>query len=291
MMSFKAFLFTMMASASTTLMASAHADTLPSIPASCFTYSFHSHQTGENELKASGMHASLTGTDITLDVGNISLKDPQKSVSENQLEHFNAIAAYAALSAFRGGITPACQGLDATNTLHDIQKGTPEALWANIKLDRPNHTMTLQRVSIKATQTNPLLRLKISGSGIHDSKQPLIPSSLTTDLSVSPKVGSFQTVTINSFHSISGESSIDAQGKVDMGSSAATSKADLHVSINNISAFDDRLHQIAPTKVIAAIAIARMMGHHSGETTSWDIELEGGTVSVNGVPMPISLPH
>ncbi|MBS1067045.1 DUF2125 domain-containing protein [Gluconobacter cerinus] len=290
MMSFKTLLVTALAMALPSFASPALADTLPNIPASCFTYSLNGHQAAAHGFSASGLHATLTGTGIGLDIGPITLKDPKGAVTEAKLEQFNATAAYAALSAFRGGISPACQGQDATITVHNIHEGTPEASWNSVKLSRPGHTMTIQHATINAVQTSPELRIKVNGTGIHDSKQPLIPSSLSADLSVSGLSGSSQQITVNALHAISGSSTVDGTGTIQIGSSAATSTADTHVSITNVAQLIEAIRQTAPTKVVTALTIARLMGRQSGDTTTWDIALQGGVATVNRIPLPIAVP-
>ncbi|KXV34392.1 hypothetical protein AD940_07125 [Gluconobacter thailandicus] len=290
MMSFRTLLLTAIATALPAFASSAFADTLPNIPASCFTYSLNGHQAASHGFSASGMHATLTGTGIGLDIGPISLKDPKGAVEESKLEQFNATAAYAALSAFRGGLSPACQGQDATITVHNIHEGTPEASWSSVKLSRPGHTMTIQHATINAVETNPDLRMKVNGTGIHDSKQPLIPSALSADLSIHGLSGASQQITINALHAISGSSTVDGAGTIQIGSSAATSTADTHVSITNIADLIEKIRQTAPTKVVTALTIARLMGKQNGDTTSWDIALQGGVVTVNRIPLPIAVP-
>ncbi|WP_408873233.1 DUF2125 domain-containing protein [Gluconobacter roseus] len=282
---------TLLAATAALLMpAVASASTLPDMPASCFTYELAGTQSGAHGLTARTLHATLTGTNITLDIHGISLSDPSGHVQGATLERFNAVAAYAALSAFRGGISDACkdQGLGINSS--DLRPGTPQATWTDVKLARPGHDMTIRKASIQAVQTTPDLHLKVEGTGIHDTKQPLMPTQLSADLTVQGLDTARQQITINALHAVSGSSTIDGKGTIEPGATASTSAADLHVGVTNVETLIGQIRDTAPKKVVAALTIARLMGRQSGDATLWDIGLSGGVVTVNRIPLPFSVP-
>ncbi|GBR70816.1 DUF2125 domain-containing protein [Gluconobacter kanchanaburiensis] len=266
------------------------ASTLPGVPASCFSYELGGTRQSPHALTATSLHATLTGTDITLDIKGITVADPSGHVETATLERFNAVAAYAALSAFRGGISGACQGQSLGIKSDDIRPGTPQATWSNVSLNRPGHGMTIHKASIQAVQTTPDLRLKVEGMGIHDTKQPLMPTQLSADLTVQGLDTARQQITINALHAVSGSSAIDGKGTIEPGATASTSAADLHVSVTNVETLIGEIRDTAPKKVVAALTIARLMGRQSGDATLWDIGLSGGVVTVNRIPLPFSVP-
>lgn len=268
----------------------ASASTLSGLPSACFTYDLAGTKTSAHGLTAKTLHATLTGTDITLDIHGVTLADPSGHVESSTLERFNAVAAYAALSAFRGGISAACKDQSLTINSSDIRSGTPQALWTDVTLARPGHDMTIRKASIRAVQTTPDLRLKIEGTGIHDTKQPLMPTQLTADLTVQGLDAARQQITINTLHAVTGSSAIDGKGTIDPGTTASTSAADLHVSVTNVDTLIGQIRDTAPKKVVAALTIARLMGRQSGDATLWDIGLGGGVVTVNRIPLPFSVP-
>ncbi|EHH68539.1 hypothetical protein [Gluconobacter morbifer] len=271
--------------------AHARADTLSPIPESCFTYTLASPQPSAHGLAAGGMHATLTGTGITLDVHTLSLNDPQGKVDGDSLRRFNAAAAYAALTAFRGGNSGACQNRSLTTDDAHIHGGTPQATWTGVTLARPGHDMTISRATIAAVETTPDLRLRVSGTGVHDSKQPLIPSQVSADMTLLGNAAALREIVINSAHAVSGSSVLDGHGTIEPGPSAAATKADGHLSVTNVSDLLTRLRETAPKKVYVALSIAHLMGRQNGNATEWDLGLDSGVATVNRVPLPISLPH
>ncbi|MFT8612800.1 MAG: DUF2125 domain-containing protein [Gluconobacter oxydans] len=268
----------------------ASASTLSGLPESCFTYELAGTKAATHGLTAKTLHATLTGTDITLDIRGVNLSDPSGHVESATLERFNAVAAYAALSAFRGGISAACKEQSLTINSSDIRSGTPQATWTDVTLARPGHNMTIRTASIQAVQTTPDLRLKVEGTGIHDTKQPLMPTQLSADLTVQGLDTARQQITINALHAVSGSSAIDGKGSIEPGATASTSAADLHVSVTNVDTLIGQIRDTAPKKVVAALTIARLMGRQSGDATLWDIGLSGGVVTVNRIPLPFSVP-
>ncbi|GEM18220.1 DUF2125 domain-containing protein [Gluconobacter oxydans] len=268
----------------------ASASTLSGLPESCFTYELAGTKAATHGLTAKTLHATLTGTDITLDIRGVNLSDPSGHVESATLERFNAVAAYAALSAFRGGISAACKEQSLTINSSDIRSGTPQAAWTDVTLARPGHNMTIRKASIQAVQTTPDLRLKVEGTGIHDTKQPLMPTQLSADLTVQGLDTARQQITINALHAVSGSSAIDGKGSIEPGATASTSAADLHVSVTNVDTLIGQIRDTAPKKVVAALTIARLMGRQSGDATLWDIGLSGGVVTVNRIPLPFSVP-
>ncbi|MCP1273293.1 MULTISPECIES: DUF2125 domain-containing protein [Gluconobacter] len=268
----------------------ASASTPGGLPASCVTYELGGTQTTAHGLTAKTLHATLTGTDITLDIHGVTLSDPSGHVETATLERFNAVAAYAALSAFRGGISPACKDQSLTINSSDIRGGTPQATWTNVTLARPGHDMTIRKASIQAVQTTPDLRLKVEGSGIHDTKQPLMPTQLSADLTVQGLDTARQQITINALHAVTGSSAIDGKGTIEPGATASTSAADLHIGVTNVDTLIGQIRDTAPKKVVAALTIARLMGRQSGDATLWDVGLSGGVVTVNRIPLPFSVP-
>ncbi|MBS1073862.1 DUF2125 domain-containing protein [Gluconobacter sp. Dm-73] len=268
----------------------ASANTPAGLPASCMTYELGGTQTTAHGLTAKTLHAALTGTDITLDIHGVTLSDSSGHVETATLERFNAVAAYAALSAFRGGISPACKDQSLTINSSDIRGGTPQVTWTNVTLARPGHDMTIRKASIQAVQTTPDLRLKVEGSGIHDTKQPLMPTQLSADLTVQGLDTARQQITINALHAVTGSSAIDGKGTISPGATASTSTADLHIGVTNVDTLIGEIRDTAPKKVVAALTIARLMGRQSGDATLWDVGLSGGVVTVNRIPLPFSVP-
>lgn len=264
------------------------ASTLSPLPASCFSYSFGSSHPSAHGLTGTKLHATLPGTEVSLDVQSVSLNDNKSKIDADTLERFNAAAAFAALTAFHGGLTPACHGQSTIVGTSDIQGSSPEGTWSSVRLQKADgHDLTIRSAHIETVETDPDLRVRLVGTGIHASKQPLAPSTFTTDLTVQGAGSAAQQISINSLHAVVDTSTIDGHGIIQPGTSAATSTADVHISITDIAGLIQNVQQTAPAKVTTALTIARLMGHNNGNSTTWDVQLQGGVVTVNRVPLPI----
>ena len=181
----------------------------------------------------------------------------------------------AAAAAFHGALTPACHVQRTLVEISDIEGSSTEGAWISVRCQKADgYELIICRGFIDTVEIDDDLRVRLVGTGIHASKQPLAPSTFTTDLTVQGSGSAAQQISINSLHAVVDTSTIDGHGIIQPGTSAATSTADVHISITDIAGLIQNVQQTAPAKVTTALTIARLIGHNNGNHTSWDVPLQ-----------------
>lgn len=257
-----------------------HAETLPSVPSTCFTYHLEAPQRSAHGFTASALHAALTGTGSTLTTGPISVSDADNKSSPEELETLNATTAFAALSAFQGKPGATCH-LNAP-TPH----GALNAHWQNTLISRRDHTVSVQNLTLSASEHNKNIHAQITLEGIKDSISHLIPTQLSTDLTLQSHTPT-PFITINSLHATNGTNALSGSGTLQTAANPIASTVDLHISLTNVDDLLTQLRQTAPARVTTALTIARLMGRANGNTTEWDLSLQNGVATINHVPLPL----
>ncbi|QDH23962.1 DUF2125 domain-containing protein [Neokomagataea tanensis] len=259
-----------------------HAETLPSVPSSCFSYHFENVQEDARGFHASALHASYEGSKSTLTTGEINATSPEGNTSSQELQRLNASAAFAALTAFQGQASNTCQ-LN-TSSFH----GTLNTRWGNVTLAHNQHRLTIRALTLNTSERNKNTNVSFSASGVKDTTSSLIPSEVSASLIVEGHSAT-PLITINSLHAVNGTNALDGHGSVQTAANPLASSADLHISLTNVDALLNDVRQTAPARVTTALTIARLMGRANGSATEWDVGLHNGVATVNNVPIPLNL--
>ncbi|TPW35750.1 DUF2125 domain-containing protein [Oecophyllibacter saccharovorans] len=275
--------------AALTALSPAHADTLPGLTGSCFTYQPGRVQGSGHRISATGFQASLPGTGYSVQVNQLSLTDQSNHLDPAALARLNAAAAYAVLVSYNHGLPAAChnQPLPEVKTL---TSSLPSLEWSGITLKRPGHNLTASTASLHLLSTSPQAHLRFAANGLHETDHPMVPQSASGTLSFTPAPNPPYHVTFENVQAVLDHSTFSAQGTLDAGASLPQSNGQLHVTITDIGPLIDKLNEIVSPKTMAALLIARLMGHSDGpHKTSWDVGLENGKVRINGIKIPLSI--
>ncbi|PHI95363.1 hypothetical protein BG621_06230 [Parasaccharibacter apium] len=266
----------------------AYAETLPHLSANCFTYSpGQVSKTKQGGLIIKNMQAELTGTQHRITVRSSTVVDHKRTLDAAGLARLNAAVAYAALTAYHRGMTEACANQPLPG-VQEVKNALPEMSWQGITLTRPDRASTASTAHVRVLSTSPAIHFLFDANGMTSPQAILLPPSVSGDITFIPSSQPPYHVTVNQLHTALNGSDIDGRGDVLATAGRENLKADVHLSISHIGEMIDQLGKIAPTKITAALLIARIMGEREpNHRTGWHITLEHDTIHVNGVKVPM----
>lgn len=94
-------------------------------------------------------------------------------------------------------------------------------------------------------------------------------------------------VTIHSLTAKRDTVELSGNGRATLTGQNSSASASGHMEIKDLSSLIDKARQDSQTKIAAALIIARLVSHKSSGSNTWDVNWEGGILTVNGVPLPL----
>lgn len=265
----------------------ARANTLPQLSEACFTYTPGHQKPGSNGFTSNDFRAELPGTGLSLRIASTHLTDHAHHLDASGLERINAAAAYAALTALHHGLSDACRTMPIPET-DEIKNATPEAHWSMATLSQRGKTdITVKTIHLSVLSTSPGIHTIFSATGL-PTDHPLLPRQLSGDITFYAAPRPPYHVELHSVKSTIGRSDIEGHGTMQVAPSLQDLQSTLHLSISHIGSLIDQVGKVAPAKITTALLVARLMSIHEGEHLSgWNIHVEHGQATVNGVSLPL----
>lgn len=93
--------------------------------------------------------------------------------------------------------------------------------------------------------------------------------------------------TISSLEASQGAIRLQGHGQATLTGNVGNTSASGHLEITNLEALIEKARNEKQIKLAAALVVARLVSHRSGEQNTWDTNWEGGVLTVNGFPLPL----
>jgi hypothetical protein len=94
-------------------------------------------------------------------------------------------------------------------------------------------------------------------------------------------------VTISALTARHGDMRLDGSGTAILTGSPDAASATGHMSMRNLPELIATLHAAGQTRASTALILANLVGHHADMDTSWDVDWQGGILTVNRIPLPL----
>ncbi|WP_148505984.1 hypothetical protein [Tanticharoenia sakaeratensis] len=283
-------------------------DATPPLPTSCLQIATDSAQSGEGAFDATQYIATVPGTDIRLTISRLDVDDPGHHLSASDARGLAALAALGAVSA-AGGRTPAgCQDATTSALAHtlssDVAAGAaPHIVWRGVALQHGAHTMTATEIAanVRPDDGSGLLRLTATANGVAETgADRVIPSQASVDLSAPASaiasIGGLSTpipVTVRALHvtvpAPSGDVTLEGNGRATVAPDPHDTNADGRVTVTNLPALIDVARHSGQSMLTTAMSVGQLVGHRSGDQTSWDIKYADDLILINNIPLPLSV--
>ncbi|WP_254454626.1 hypothetical protein [Acetobacter estunensis] len=272
-----------------------------SVPAGCATI-HHAAQTSATGVTLD--HVTVTAGGASLQASRQTLSGPDNGSAQDLAD----AASVVLLSALVGRHETACSNwLENEGRLAEQQLEAGRKLavaWKNVNVRR--NTLNIRsdtaQLALATTGTNATATLSLSGVTTAGVDAPsLLPSDARANFSlpVSELAALMAStggkakqlpavhVTINSLTAQRDTVTLSGNGRATLTGEHDSASASGHLEIQDISGLIDRARQDSQMKVAAALILARVVSHRSGNVNTWDTTWEGGVLTVNGVPLPL----
>ncbi|MBO1324096.1 hypothetical protein K2X14_02855 [Acetobacter sp. TBRC 12305] len=93
--------------------------------------------------------------------------------------------------------------------------------------------------------------------------------------------------TISSLEASQGAIRLQGHGQATLTGNVGNTSASGHLEIANLESLIEKARSEKQIKLAAALVVARLVSHRSGEQNTWDTTWEGGVLTVNGFPLPL----
>jgi len=226
------------------------------------------------------------------------------SVRAGDLGRASTAAAAVLLTALTGQRGTGCPDPVLQDAAAPLAAGlAPHAsidfVWDGVSLHDGEQRTSIHRLSLHLEGRGADAHLTVSadGSGTNDPIAALLPQSASASLSVPraqlPQLlsaaggdGQPVDVAIESLRARHDTSRLEADGEAQVSRSAADSQGRLHLRVHDFDALTQAAGDAGLTRARTALFLAKLVARHEGDASVWDLAWQGGTVTVNNVPLP-----
>lgn len=286
------------------------------LPATCARVVVASSQPhGAGSLAGHGYDLSLAGdAQRTFHAGDITATgtglDPQ---ALRDMEDVASLVLLATLTGhhsegcaqdyFTAAATPIMEGLRAGRS-YDLTWQDGQLTSGATKLSF--HRAHLHLGGARSDSTPATLTLDTQGVGITGTRNTLLASalpqqatanasvpgsalvSLATAITGHPAHNVMVPLHVSSLNAQRGSMQVTGNGDANLTGNTDASSATGHIQVQNLDAVIDTLRNAGQTRASAALVLAKLFGHKAASGgTSWDVNWEGGVMTVNHIPLPI----
>lgn len=274
-----------------------------SVPAGCATIHHENAGSGEDHAAFSHITVTFPGDSGTLTAAGQTLTGTTGSAGD--VADASSVLLLAALT---GHHNAACsQWLETEGKVAQASLAAGHALklaWtsATVKRGALHVSMAGAGLAISGTGSNATAALTFSGVATSGTAATsLIPSSAQASFSLpTNELASLMAatagkstqlpavhVTIQSLSAKRDTVELSGNGRATLTGEHESASASGHLEIRDIGTLIQKAQQDSQTKIAAALVLARIVSHKSGDSNTWDTNWEGGILTVNGVPLPL----
>ncbi|GBQ52046.1 hypothetical protein CFR77_05225 [Komagataeibacter sucrofermentans] len=294
-------------------MGSAQATALPDTCASAQLASSQPH--GDNALAGHNYNLALAGNvhqtfhagDIAASgtgLGPLALRDMEDVASLVLLATLTGHHSQGCAEGyFMSAATPIMDGLRAGRSYDLIWQ---DGLLSSGETKLSFHRAHLHLVGAKGDTAPATLTLDTQGLGIAGSHNTLLVNALPQQATANASVPSASLVPlaaaiaghpteavmvplhVSSLTAQRGAMQITGNGDASLTGNTDASSANGHIQVQNLDAVIETMRNAGQTRASAALVLAKLFGHKSATGgTGWDVNWEGGVMTVNHIPLPI----
>ncbi|MFT8806572.1 MAG: hypothetical protein ABF876_17315 [Acetobacter aceti] len=274
-----------------------------SVPAGCATIHHENADSGED-------HAAFSHITVTFPAngGSLSAASQTLAGTTGTAGDVADAASVLLLAALIGHHNAACsQWLEAEGQVAQDSLAAGHSLklaWTSVAVKHGALHVSMANAGLAINGAGPDARAVLSFSGVATSgtaATSLIPSSAQASFSLpADELASLMAATagksarlpavhvaIQSFSAKRDTVELSGNGRATLTGEHDSASASGHLEIRDISTLIQKAQQDSQTKIAAALVLARIVSHKSGDSNTWDTNWEGGILTVNGVPLPL----
>lgn len=271
------------------------------VPAACLASESAQRTLNRAAFAATGYKATLVGTATHLQVGTVSVRDRNGTLTLPSLRDANTLVSLGLLSMVHGSTPAPCRAVEtgpSMKALRDaLHKGAvAELTWSSIGIDDGSARYKADRlvVTLRAGPTPGTVSIAADTSGLTAPGGSALPGRVSTRLIVPERSLSTHTpgpgeITISRLDAFWTKGSLSGKGAVTPGHDIATTRGTLNVTITDLSDLLATIKPYVPAGTTTALSVAQFMGHRDGNRVAWDFALENGQLKVNSFPIPLSI--